>query len=605
MSNGKEKKAKLISNMAEGVIRKNIIWLSVAGMFVLLCIVVWLDEVLDFPHLLMGAPETPANWQEAIIEMSLILVIGIITIFKLIRDITKYNLAKNALFESEKKMRTILNSMPDIVLQLDTNLKILWANKATLEIEPNAKGQVCYRVLHGRNNLCPDCPIVKALKTGQIERGIIHSQCISGIGESYWDDIGVPIKDAYGNIISIVMIARNITDIRRAEIEKRRLDNQYRQAQKMESVGRLAGGVAHDFNNMLGVILGCTELALNEVEPSQPVFASLQEIRMAAERSSDLTRKLLAFARRQPVEPKVLDLNGTVEGMFKILRRLIGEDVDLVWLPGSALWSVKIDPAQIDQILANLCVNARDAIMNVGRITIETGNIAIDEAYCAGQPGFVPGNYILLTVSDNGCGMNKETLDKLFEPFFTTKEVSKGTGLGLAMVYGIIKQNNGFISVHSEQCIGTTFRIYLPRYTGKTAQVQNEGTVQPVRRGHETILLVDDEPAIRKTTAIMLERQGYTVLAADTPGEAIRLAREFTGQIHLLLTDVVMPKMKGRELAKNILIHHPKINCLFMSGYMADVITNSEVLDEDVNFIQKPFTIQDLADKVRQVMDGS
>ncbi|MCK5200582.1 MAG: response regulator, partial [Spirochaetales bacterium] len=366
----------------------------------------------------------------------------------------------------------------------------------------------------------------------------------------------------------------------------------------------LAGGVAHDFNNMLGVILGCTELALNEVEPSQPVFASLQEIRMAAERSSDLTRKLLAFARRQPVEPKVLYLNGTVEGMLKILRRLIGEDVDLVWLPGSALWSVKIDPAQIDQILANLCVNARDAIVNVGRITIETGNIAIDEAYCAGQPGFVPGEYILLTVSDDGCGMNKETLDKLFEPFFTTKEVSKGTGLGLAMVYGIIKQNNGFISVHSEQGIGTTFRIYLPQYTGKTAQVQNEGTVKPVRRGHETILLVDDESAIRKTTAIMLERQGYTVLAADTPGEAIRLAREFTGQIHLLLTDVVMPKMKGRELAKNILIHHPKINCLFMSGYTADVITNNEVLDEDVYFIQKPFTIQDLADKVRQVMDG-
>jgi len=501
-------------------------------------------------------------------------------------------------------MRTILNSMPDIVLQLDTNLKILWANKAALDVDPNAKGQLCYKALQGRNNPCPDCPIVKALKTGQIERGIIHSQFITGIGESYWDDIGVPIKDAYGNIISIVKIARNVTDIRRAEIEKIRLDNQYRQAQKMESVGRLTGGVAHDFNNMLGVILGCTELALNEVEPSQPVFASLQEIRMAAERSSDLTRQLLAFARRQPVEPKVLYLNGTVEGMLKILRRLIGEDVDLVWLPGSALWSVKIDPAQIDQILANLCVNALDAIMNVGRITIETGNIAIDEAYCAGQPRFVPGEYILLTVSDDGCGMNKETLDKLFEPFFTTKEVSKGTGLGLAMVYGIIKQNNGFISVHSEQGIGTTLRIYLPRYTGKTAQVQNEGTVKPVRRGHETILLVDDEPAIRKTTAIMLERQGYTVLAADTPGEAIRLAREFTGQIHLLLTDVVMPKMKGRELAKNILIHHPKINCLFMSGYTADVITNNEVLDEDVYFIQKPFTIQDLADKVRQVMDG-
>ena len=242
--------------------------------------------------------------------------------------------------------------------------------------------------------------------------------------------------------------------------------------------------------------------------------------------------------------------------------------------------------------------------MNVGRITIETGNIAIDEAYCAGQPGFVPGEYILLTVSDDGCGMNKETLNKLFEPFFTTKEVSKGTGLGLAMVYGIIKQNNGFISAHSEQGHGTTFRIYLPRYTGKTAPVQNEGTEVHVRRGHETILLVDDEPAILKTTTIILERQGYTVLAADTPGEAIRLAREFTGQIHLLLTDVVMPKMKGRELAKNILIHHPKINCLFMSGYTANVIAHHGVLDEGVYFIQKPFSMQDLSDKVREVLDG-
>ncbi len=264
--------------------------------------------------------------------------------------------------------------------------------------------------------------------------------------------------------------------------EKLSLESQLRQAQKMESVGRLAGGVAHDFNNMLGVIIGHTELALEQMDPAQPLFTSMQEIRKAALRSADLTRQLLAFARKQTVAPKVLDLNETVEGMLKMLRRLIGEDIDLVWLPDSDLWPVKMDPSQIDQILANLCVNARDAIEGVGKITIETHKVTFDEAYCADHSGFIPGDFVMLAVSDDGQGMDKETLDKIFEPFFTTKGIGKGTGLGLATVYGIVKQNNGFINVYSEPGQGTTFKIYLPRHAAETEQMERKARLLP-RRG--------------------------------------------------------------------------------------------------------------------------
>jgi PAS domain S-box-containing protein len=285
---------------------------------------------------------------------------------------------------------------------------------------------------------------------------------------------------------------RDITERKRAEEEQEKLHEQLRQAQKMESIGRLAGGVAHDFNNMLSIILGYTEMALDGMEPALPLFARLHEIRKAAERSANLTQQLLAFARKQTVAPKVIDLNKTVDGMLKMLRRLIREDIDLSWLPGSGLWPVKIDPLQIDQILANLCVNARDAITGVGKLTIETENTVFDEAYCAEHAGFVCGEYLLLAVSDDGCGMNKETLEKIFEPFFTTKGAGKGTGLGLATVYGIVKQNSGFMNVTSEPGHGTTFRIYLPRHKGEANCIPEEGAPAHATRGDQTILLVED-----------------------------------------------------------------------------------------------------------------
>ncbi|MFA6500044.1 MAG: ATP-binding protein, partial [Desulfurivibrionaceae bacterium] len=359
-----------------------------------------------------------------------------------------------------------------------------------------------------------------------------------------------------------------------------------------------------DFNNMLMVIIGHAELALQQIAPDQSFFANLQEIRKAAGRSADLTRQLLTFARKQTVIPKVLDLNETVEGMLKMLRRLIGEDIDLAWLPGAVVWPVKVDPSQIDQILANLCVNARDAIAGVGKVTIETRNAIIDEAYCADHLEAVPGEYLLLAVSDDGCGMDRQTLGKIFEPFFTTKELGKGTGLGLATVYGIAKQNNGFINVYSEPGQGSTFKVYLPRHAGKSEEMPEESPATPVAGGTETILLAEDEAAILDMVKQILEGFGYRVLAASTPGEAIHMAKEYAGDIHLLITDVIMPEMNGQELAKTLLSLYPKLRRLYMSGYSGNVIARHGVLDEGVNFIQKPFSMQAFAVKVREALDG-
>ncbi|MFZ5766348.1 MAG: ATP-binding protein, partial [Thermodesulfobacteriota bacterium] len=383
---------------------------------------------------------------------------------------------------------------------------------------------------------------------------------------------------------------------------QRKLEEQFRQAQKMESVGRLAGGVAHDYNNMLSVILGYTELALDRVSPADPLHADLQEVYKAATRSTEVTRQLLAFARKQAIAPRILDLNETVAGMLKMLRRLIGEDIDLAWRPGEGLCPVRMDPSQIDQILVNLCVNARDAIAGVGRITIETGRTAIDQAYCDDHEGFTPGDFVVLAVSDDGCGMSREARERLFEPFFTTKEVGKGTGLGLATVYGIVKQNRGCVNVYSEPGKGTIFRIYLPCH-GETVAVSDQLSPAPLSGGQgETILVVEDETAILTMSTTMLQRLGYAVLPAGSIDEAIRLAREHEGKIHLLITDVIMPDMNGRDLADRLHDLYPDMKILFMSGYTANVIAHHGVLDADVCFIQKPFSIKELAAKVREAL---
>jgi PAS domain S-box-containing protein len=378
---------------------------------------------------------------------------------------------------------------------------------------------------------------------------------------------------------------------------------QFRQAQKMEAVGRLAGGVAHDYNNMLSVIIGYAELALDKVPQEDPLHDDLKEILASGKRSTEITRQLLAFARKQTIAPQVLDLNETVESMLKMLRRLIGEDINLSWNPREGLWPVNIDPTQIDQIMANLCVNARDAIADVGRITIETGKVVIDEDYCTDHAGFVPGEFVTLSISDDGCGMDNNTLDKIFEPFFTTKAIGQGTGLGLATVYGIVKQNDGFINAYSEPDSGTTFRIYLPRYAGQALgdRCVSKATI-PNGRG-EVLLVVEDDASILKLADRLLTGFHYRVLQANTPAEALKLAETYSGYISLLITDVVMPGMNGRELYEQLTIRHPDLKCLYMSGYTADVIAHRGILEEGVNFIQKPFDRKDLARKVRLAIE--
>ncbi len=417
-------------------------------------------------------------------------------------------------------------------------------------------------------------------------------------------DGSIRIMQVFGAVMGdrVLAMFNDLTAHKQAEQEKEKLQKRLQQAHKMESVGRLAGGVAHDFNNMLGVILGHTEMALEQLKPADPLFKAIEEIRKAARRSANLTRQLLAFARKQTVTPRVLDLNETVGGMLTMLRRLIGEDIDLVWIPETGLWPVKIDPGQIDQILANLCVNARDAIKTMGKITIQTANTRIDEAFCARHADMVAGAYVRLTVRDNGCGVDRAIQNKLFEPFFTTKQVGRGTGLGLATVYGIVKQNKGFINVHSELDRGTSFEIYLPRGSD---QVETKGNRKPTLlsgRGDETILLVEDEPDVLNIATIMLERHGYHVITAQKPNEALRVARAHAGRIHLLMTDVVMPEMNGRVLAEQLMVLYPDMKLLFMSGYTADVIAHHGVLDHGIDFIQKPFSRQDLVAKVTEVL---
>ena len=385
--------------------------------------------------------------------------------------------------------------------------------------------------------------------------------------------------------------------------ELKEMEAQLIQAQKMESIGRLAGGVAHDYNNALTAIMGFTELAMMDADPTGPLHADLNQVLKAGRRAQDITRQLLAFARKQTIAPKILDLNENIESMLKMLRRLIGEDINLAWMPGPDLWHVKVDPTQIDQILANLCVNARDAIEGVGKVTIETENMVFDSNYCDNHADFVPGEFILLAVSDNGCGMDKETLNKIFEPFFTTKDVDKGTGLGLSMVYGIVKQNNGFINVYSEPGKGTTIKIYLSRHEGKTVEIQGKNTEEVLQGRGETILVVEDDLTILKLAQKILEGLNYTVFIADTPKGAISIAKEHTGKIHLLITDVIMPEMNGLELSEQLQSLFPDLKCIFMSGYTANAIAHHGVLDEGVHFVQKPFSKRDLAKIIREVLD--
>ncbi len=441
---------------------------------------------------------------------------------------------------------------------------------------------------------------------------LVEARLLTGEGAVVWVETRITVvKDADGRTIKLIGVNQDITErklaedgLRQSEEERRTLESQLHQAQKIESIGQLAGGVAHDFNNMLGVILGHAELGIIKSTPSGTCFSDLEAIRDAAKRSADLTRQLLTFARKQAISLISLDLNETVEKMLKMLQRLIGEEIQLSWNPAMDLWSIKADPSQIDQILANLCVNARDAISGTGKIAIKTGNITFDEKYCAYHLFDVsPGDYVCLSVSDDGCGMDKNVQAHIFEPFYTTKGIGSGTGLGLATVFGAVKQNNGFLTVYSELGLGTVFNIYLPR-VDSTPQAAIETENKVIRHDIESILLVEDDEMLLQLQKLMLEESGYTVLAAATTDLAISLAREHPGPIQLLISDVVMPSMNGKQLSEKLKDIRPVMKTLFVSGYTSDIISDKGVIKEGVHFLQKPFSIEALTAKVRDVLNS-
>ena len=521
-------------------------------------------------------------------------------------DITERKQMEDELLREKTFIEAIFNSAPGMLYLYDANERLVRWNRKHETMSGYTSEEI--NGMHILKWFENDEKSIKAILEG------VQTTMEKGVGEAEADlqkKDGTTIPMHFtGSRLTIdgqpylTGIGIDITERRRAAEEKEKLQAQLLQAQKIESVGRLAGGVAHDFNNMLNVILGHAALALSTLADDDPMRGHLEQIQKAADRSAGLTRQLLAFARKQTVAPKVLELNATVASMMEMLRRLIGEDIDLAWHPGAHPMLIKMDPSQVDQILANLCVNARDAIEGTGKITIETGTADFDEAYCAEHPDCIPGAYALLAISDNGAGMDTETMFHLFEPFFTTKEMGKGSGLGLATVYGIIRQNNGFINVYSEPGTGTTFKVYLPRHTDEEiGQAPAKQISEPPARGHETILLVEDESLLLDMTATMLRLQGYTVLTASTPKEAMRLAGEHTGDIHLLMTDVIMPEMNGRDLATRALSLRPGIRLLFMSGYTANVIAHHGVLDDGVHFLQKPFSAKELAARVREALD--
>ncbi|MFO8184694.1 MAG: response regulator, partial [Candidatus Aegiribacteria sp.] len=516
------------------------------------------------------------------------------------RDVTERHEWEDALRADHSQLMSILDSIDHAIYIADMDTyEILFANRAIIEMyDAELVGEKCYRALQGFNEPCSFCTndIIRELDY----RPHIWERENPGLGR-YFHLTDKVIRWPDGRDVRLE-IAVDITALRRAEEERKKLEERVNHMQKMEAVGRLAGGVAHDFNNMLTIILGHAEIAGADPEVPESMKQHLEEIRKAGTRSVNLVTQLLAFARKQSIAPVVLDLNKAVSDMLGMLQRLLGEDVDLEWKPSSASCTVRLDPTQLSQVMLNLAANSRDAMEHHGRVEISVTNMKVEERNLPAGVDMEPGEYAVLTVADDGEGMDEETVSHLFEPFYTTKDVGSGTGLGLATVYGIVEQNGGFIDVRTEPGTGTEFRIYFPRVSGRITDRRVSEHAKATRTGSETLLLVEDEPLLLSMSSSMLRNLGYRIHAAGSPEDAIELVKERPGEIGLLMTDVVMPGMNGKQLYDRLKRLEPGLRVLFVSGYTSDAVISRGIVEGGVHFLQKPFTRDELAEVLRSIL---